>query len=107
MCILFVYTLLKVVKYYDFEYFVFECLGFQKTSLDGGWMGGVSSIQVLFGLLECFLLCKAPKGNQVIGMIRSHITYKDKSFIVPLYKGDMWTCPAFQACITCHICIHL
>ena len=24
MCILFVYTLLKVVNYYDFEYFVFE-----------------------------------------------------------------------------------
>ena len=54
MCILFVYTLLKVVNYYDFEYFVFECLGFQKTSLDGGWVGGVSSIQVFFGLLECF-----------------------------------------------------
>ena len=35
MCILFVYTLLKVVNYYDFEYLVFECLGFQKTSLDG------------------------------------------------------------------------
>ena len=54
MCILFVYTLLKVVNYYDFEYFVFECLGFQKTSLHGGWVGGVSSIQVFFGLLECF-----------------------------------------------------
>ena len=54
MCILFVYTLLKVVNYYDFEYFVFECLGFQKTSLDGGWVGGVSSIHVFFGLLECF-----------------------------------------------------
>ena len=35
MCILFVYTLLKVVNYYDFEYLVFESLGFQKTSLDG------------------------------------------------------------------------
>ena len=48
------YTLLKVVNYYDFEYFVFECLGFQKTSLHGGWVGGVSSIQVSFGLFECF-----------------------------------------------------
>ena len=35
------------------------------------------------------------------------ITYTDKSLIVPLYKDDMWACPAFQACITCHICIHL
>ena len=51
MCILFVYTLLKVYNYYDFEYFVFECLGFQITSWDGGWVRGVSSIQVCFGLL--------------------------------------------------------
>ena len=27
----------------------------------------------------------ASKGNQVIGMIRRNITYKEKSFIVPLY----------------------
>ena len=55
MCILFVYTLLNIVNYYDSEYFVFECLVFQKTSLDGGWVGGVSSIQVFVcGLLECF-----------------------------------------------------
>ena len=27
----------------------------------------------------------ASKGNQVIGMIRRNITYKDKSLIVPLY----------------------
>ena len=29
----------------------------------------------------------ASKGNQVLGMIRRNITYKDKSFIVPLYKA--------------------
>ena len=28
----------------------------------------------------------ASKGNQVLGMIRRNITYKEKSFIVPLYK---------------------
>ena len=29
----------------------------------------------------------ASKGNQVIGMIRRNITYKEKSLIVPLYKA--------------------
>ena len=29
----------------------------------------------------------ASKGNQVIGMSRRNITYKDKSLIVPLYKA--------------------
>ena len=28
----------------------------------------------------------ASKGNQVLGMIRRNITYKDNSLIVPLYK---------------------
>ena len=41
----------------------------------------------------------ASKGNQVLGMIRRNITYKEKSLIVPLYKAivrphleycDMW-----------------
>ena len=29
----------------------------------------------------------ASKGNQVIGMIRRNITYKENSLIVPLYKA--------------------
>ena len=29
----------------------------------------------------------ASEGNQVLGMIRSNITYKEKSLIVPLYKA--------------------
>ena len=29
----------------------------------------------------------ASKGNQVLGMIRRNITYKDKSLIMPLYKA--------------------
>ena len=29
----------------------------------------------------------ASKANQVLGMIRRNITYKDKSLIVPLYKA--------------------
>ena len=31
----------------------------------------------------------ASKGNQVIGMIRRNITYKDRSLIVPLYKATV------------------
>ena len=33
--------------------------------------------------------CKiaASKGNQVLGMIRRNITYKEKSLIVPLYNS--------------------
>ena len=33
--------------------------------------------------------CKiaASKGDQVLGMIRRNITYKENSLIVPLYKG--------------------
>ena len=41
MCILSVYTLLKVVGYYDLS--VLSVMGFQKNNLDGGWVGGVSS----------------------------------------------------------------
>ena len=50
MCILFVYTctlLLKVVSYYDLSVLSMSVMGFKK-SLDGGWVGGVSSIQVYF-----------------------------------------------------------
>ena len=32
----------------------------------------------------------ASKGNQVLGMIRRNITYKDKSLIVPMC-GERWT----------------
>ena len=39
----------------------------------------------------------ASKGNQVIGMIRRNITYKEKSLIVPLYKAIVR--PHLQYCI--------
>ena len=55
MCVLFVYTLLKVVvNYYDLSVLSMLVMGFQKESLDGCWVGGVSSIQVYFGFLEFF-----------------------------------------------------
>ena len=39
----------------------------------------------------------ASKGNQVIGMIRRNITYKDKRLIVPLYKAIVR--PHLEYCI--------
>ena len=39
----------------------------------------------------------ASKGNQVIGMIRINITYKEKSLIVPLYKAIVR--PHLEYCI--------
>ena len=49
MCILFVYTLLTVVSYYDLSVLSMSAMGFQKLEI---WMGVVSSIQVYF----CFFL---------------------------------------------------
>ena len=37
------------------------------------------------------------KGNQVLGMIRRNITYKDKNLIVPLYKAIVR--PHLEYCI--------
>ena len=40
MCILFVYTLLKAVSYYDLSVLSMSVMGFQQKSLDGsGWAG--------------------------------------------------------------------
>ena len=56
MCILFVYTLLKVVSYYDLSVLSISVMGFQKKFGWGGWVCGsdVSYIQVYFGFLEFF-----------------------------------------------------
>ena len=39
----------------------------------------------------------ASKGNQVLGMIRRNVTYKEKSLIVPLYKAIVR--PPLEYCI--------
>ena len=39
----------------------------------------------------------ASKGNQLLGMIRRNITYKEKSLIVPLYKAIVR--PHLEYCI--------
>ena len=43
MCILSVYTFVKVVSYYDLSVLSMSVMGFQKKKL--GWVGGVNSIQ--------------------------------------------------------------
>ena len=40
MCILSVYTSPKVVGYYDLSVLSMSVMGFQKKSLDEGWVGG-------------------------------------------------------------------
>ena len=52
-CVLCVY-MLKVVSYYDLSVLSMPVMGFQQKSLDGGWVGGVSSIQVYFGFFGIF-----------------------------------------------------
>ena len=42
---LYIYTLLKVVGYYDLSVLSMSVMGFKKKKLDGGWVGGVSCIQ--------------------------------------------------------------
>ena len=39
----------------------------------------------------------ASKGNQVLGMIRRNITYKERSLIIPLYKAIV--IPHLEYCI--------
>ena len=56
-CVFCLYTLLKVVGYYDFSVLSMSVMGFKKKfgwGVPGGWVGGVSSIQVFSGFLEFF-----------------------------------------------------
>ena len=53
MCILSVYALLKVVGYYDLSVLSMSVMVFQKkNSLDGGWVGGVSSIHIFLNFFN-------------------------------------------------------
>ena len=49
MCILSVYTLLKVVGYYDLSVLSMSVF---KKKFGWGWVGGLSSIQFCLGFLE-------------------------------------------------------
>ena len=58
-CVFCLYALLKVVGYYDFECSVHVSGGFpKKVWMEGGWVGGVSSIQFFFGFLDFFNFAK-------------------------------------------------
>ena len=57
MCILSVYTLLKVVCYYDLSVLFISVMGFQQKKF--GWgLGGVSSIQFFWDFLNFFNFAK-------------------------------------------------
>ena len=58
------YTLLKVVSYYDLSVLSMSVMCFQKKfgrgGGVGGWVGGVSSIQVFFKFFLIFLTLQSP-----------------------------------------------
>ena len=74
-----VYTLLKVVSYYDLSVLSMSVMGFQKRKKFGwGWVGEVSSIQVFFGFFEFFnfakpLRCWYNRGMRVIIVFISNL----------------------------------
>ena len=51
-----IYTLLKVVGYYDLSVLSMSVMGFQKFGC--GWVDGVSPIQFFFGFFEFFNFAK-------------------------------------------------
>ena len=54
MCILSVYTLLKVVGYYDLSVLSKSVMGFQKKKFVWGWVGGLRRIQFFLDLWNFF-----------------------------------------------------
>ena len=64
MCILFVYTLLKVVSNYDLSVLSMSVMGSQKKVW---WVDGVSSIQFYFGM---FLPLRSPLRSRRLGAIQ-------------------------------------
>ena len=60
MCILSVYTLLRVVRYYDLSVLSMSVMGFQKKSLDGGLVGWVSFYPSFFWIFGIFLPLQSP-----------------------------------------------
>ena len=60
LCSLSVYTLLKVVSYYDLSV-LSKSVMVSKKSLNGGWVGGVSSIQFFWDFWNFFNFAKPLK----------------------------------------------
>ena len=58
MCILSVYTLLKVVGYYDLSVLTMSVMGFKKKKFGCGSVVGMSSTQVFLDFLNFFNFAK-------------------------------------------------
>ena len=63
MCILSVYTLLKVVGYYDLSFLSMSVMGVQKKI--GWWVGGVSAIQFVLDFWNFFNFAKPLQGSNL------------------------------------------
>ena len=60
MCILFVYTLLKVDSYYDFSVLSMSVMAFQKKKFRWGVRGWGELYPSLFWIFELFLSWQSP-----------------------------------------------
>ena len=59
-----VYTLLKVVSYYELSVLSMSVMGFQKQSLDGGWVGGWGELYpICFWNFGICLTLQAPNSD--------------------------------------------
>ena len=61
----------------------------------GGTILSKTGKEKVLGVKQCRI--SASKGNQVLGMIRRNITYKEKSLILPQYKATVR--PHLEYCI--------
>ena len=88
MCILSVCALLTVVGYYDPSVLSMSVMGFQKESLDGGWVGGVSSIQFFLEVWNFFNFAKPLRPLCIIPLSTSSMY----AWEVPhqMRKGRLW-----------------
>ena len=83
-----VYILLKAVSYYDLSVLSMSEMDFPKKKFGwggGGWVGGVSSNQVLFWIIGICLLCKAPNLTIMLILIQ------DSFRLVPIID-DLRSC---------------
>ena len=69
MCILFVYTFLKVVIYYDLSVLSMSVMGFQKNVCIERWVGGGALSSFILDFLNFFQLCKAPKDGCLLWLL--------------------------------------
>ena len=60
MCILSVYTLLKVVGYYDLSVLSMSVMGFKNKKFGWGVVGWGEVYPIFVGFLEFFKLCNCP-----------------------------------------------